>query len=352
MRNLEGCRQTRVLGTDAAGIAEAATILARGGLVALPTETVYGLGAHALDGQAVRAIFAAKGRPADDPLIVHIADPADLTTVARPDDRAWRLAERFWPGPLTLVLPKEPIVPSEVTAGLPNVAVRVPAHAVAQALLRASELPIAAPSANLFGRPSPTRAEHVLADLDGRIDAVLDGGPTVVGVESTIVSLTDNVPRILRPGGVPAEDIEAILGQSLATASAAVAGPQAAPGMLASHYAPRTPLTLIVGDQGEARRRLLSEIETALGQGLRVGVVAVEEDLAQVPDNVVVETVGAYGDAAVLARTLFSALRALDTRQLDLLLARQIADPERGLGRALADRLQRAAERIIRVPAH
>src|SRR5438067_2397541 len=183
-------KQTRLLVADGAGIDQAAAILRRGGLVAFPTETVYGLGAHALDADAVRAIFEAKARPADDPLIVHVPDAALLDGIAHPNQKAERLAQRFWPGPLTLVLPKRAEVPSEVTSGLDTVGVRVPSHPVAQELLRRAGLPVAAPSANLFGRPSPTRAEHVLQDLDGRIDAVLDGGPTLVGVESTIVGLS------------------------------------------------------------------------------------------------------------------------------------------------------------------
>src|SRR5438105_6129772 len=175
-------RHTRLLPSDTAGIAEAAAILRAGGLVAFPTETVYGLGAHALDAHAVRGIFEAKSRPADDPLIVHLADSSDLESVAFPVEAAAHLADRFWPGPLTLVLQRQKVVPAEVTARLQTVAVRVPSHPVARALIRAAGLPIAAPSANLFGRPSPTRAAHVLEDLDGRIDAVLDAGPTPVGV--------------------------------------------------------------------------------------------------------------------------------------------------------------------------
>src|SRR5215207_10008105 len=188
---------TIILRDDASGVGRAAEILRGGGLVAFPTETVYGLGAHALDASAVRGIFAAKGRPADDPLIVHVASAADVSRVADLTPDAERLAQRFWPGPLTLVLPKRPVVPAEVTAGLTTVAVRVPAHATARALLDAARLPIAAPSANLFSRPSPTRVEHVLEDLDGRIDAVLDGGPTPLGLESTILDLTASPPRLL-----------------------------------------------------------------------------------------------------------------------------------------------------------
>src|SRR5204863_8791635 len=197
------------------GIAEAADILRAGGLVAFPTETVYGLGAHALDAQAVQGIFEAKQRPANDPVIVHMYDASQISELAVATPLTWKLAERYWPGPLTLVLHKLPCVPAEVTAGLPTVAVRVPAHPIARALLRATDLPIAAPSANLFGRPSPTRGEHVLHDLDGRIDAVVVGGSATVGVESTIVDISSMPPRLLRPGGLATEDIEQMLGVRL-----------------------------------------------------------------------------------------------------------------------------------------
>jgi L-threonylcarbamoyladenylate synthase len=340
-------RQTRVLASDAAGIAEAASMLRAGGLVAFPTETVYGLGANALDAQAVRGIFAAKGRPADDPLIVHLAGAAQLDRVAVANALSDRLGDRFWPGPLTLVLPKQPRVPPDVTAGLDTVGVRVPAHAMARALLEAAHVPLAAPSANLFGRPSPTRAEHVLADLDGRIDAVLDGGPTTVGVESTIVDVSCSPPRLLRPGGLAAEDIEALLGLSLLTPPAAADGPKSAPGLMLVHYSPRTPLTLIVGEPGLARRRLLSEVERAVAAGQRVGVLALADDQALFEPPIRIEVVGAWADPVASATRLFDALRALDASGLDVLVARELADPLAGMGRALSDRLHRAARRVI-----
>jgi L-threonylcarbamoyladenylate synthase len=331
----------RRLAPDPAGIAAAAAILRSGGLVAFPTETVYGLGAHALNPLAVRRIFEAKERPADDPLIVHLHAARCVMQIAQPDQRAERLAERFWPGPLTLVLPKRDVVPREVTAGLGSVAVRVPSHPIAAAILREAAIPVAAPSANLFGRPSPTRAEHVLADLDGRIDAVLDGGPAEVGVESTIVDLTTPQPRLLRAGGLPAERVEEVIGTELAIVLPARQGAQLAPGMLASHYAPRTPLVLVVGP--EARARLLDEVRSHT----RVGVLALEEDVADLPNGVCVELVGSWSDPDRSARQLFNALRTLDLAGCDVLLARELADPQRGLGRALADRLRRAAQRVV-----
>ncbi|MDQ6674558.1 MAG: L-threonylcarbamoyladenylate synthase [Chloroflexota bacterium] len=384
MSSGSGRRHTCLLASDDAGIAAAAALLRGGGLVAFPTETVYGLGADALASRAVRGIFQAKGRPADDPLIVHLAAADQLEHIAHGNDVAARLAKRFWPGPLTLVLPKRPNVPPEVTAGLPTVAVRVPAHAVAQALLRRSGLPLAAPSANLFGRPSPTRAAHVLQDLDGRIDAVLDGGPTTLGVESTIVDLSCTPPRLLRPGGLAAEEIESVLGQRLVRLSPTTSseGPQSAPGLMSVHYAPRTPLTLIVGSTPAARVRLQAEVAAAVTAGHRVGVVALEEDVAngqwlarsgQRPaadgespgatgqsrvrggqpsvggrqSAVRVEVVGSWSDPAASAARLFEAIRALDAANLDVLFVRELADPSVGLGQALFDRVRRAAQRII-----
>jgi L-threonylcarbamoyladenylate synthase len=336
---------TRLLTADADGIQTAAAILQGGGLVGFPTETVYGLGAHALDAGAVEAIFTAKGRPATDPVIVHLAEAGQLEHVAAPTRLALRLAEAFWPGPLTLVLRKQPAVPPVVTAGLESVGVRVPSHAVAHDLLRISGLPLAAPSANLFARPSPTTAGHVLDDLDGRIDAVLDGGPTSVGVESTIVDLTAGPPRLLRPGGLPTEALEAVLGTRLAGPAAARDGPQPAPGMLAVHYSPRTPLMLVTGDS--ARQRLAHEVIAALARGQRVGVITLTEDIPLWPEAVVAAEVGTWDDPARSAARLYAVLRALDRDNLDIILARDLADPNLSLGRALADRLRRAAHRVL-----
>lgn len=347
-------RPTQRLVADAAGLGCAAAILRTGGLVAFPTETVYGLGANALDAAAASGIFRAKGRPADDPLIVHLAQTGWLDRVAWPNAASDLLAREFWPGPMTLVLPRREVVPLEVTSGLQTVAVRVPSHPLAHALLVATGLPLAAPSANLFGRPSPTTAQHVLDDLNGRIDAVLDGGPTSVGVESTIVDVSRTPPRLLRPGGVPAEAIEELLGATLEPPPrpAKAGGPQPAPGLLAVHYAPRTPLWLIVGPPDAARQRLQAEVAAARQRGQRVGVLLLDEDAGLLPADVSVARMGAWSEPARSAAGLFSALRSLDRAGLDLLLARDLADPTRGLGRALADRLRRAARRVVdaRVP--
>ncbi|HEX8967147.1 MAG TPA: L-threonylcarbamoyladenylate synthase, partial [Chloroflexota bacterium] len=225
--------------------------------------------------------------------------------------------------------------------------VRVPAHPVALALLSTARLPVAAPSANLFGRPSPTRAEHVLHDLDGRIDAVVDGGPTLLGVESTIVDLSCVPPRLLRPGGVPAEDIEDVLGTPLELASPNAQGPQAAPGLLPVHYSPRTPLVLIAGQPDRAQPRLVDAVRAALANGQRVGVLALDEDRGLLPTAARVEVLGAWTAPRRSAARLFEAMRALDAANLDILFVRDLADGSVGLGRALADRLRRAARCVV-----
>lgn len=306
-------------------IAAAAACLRRGGLVAFPTETVYGLGVAALDAAAVRRLFAAKGRPPDDPLIVHVASRDGLAAlVSRRPALVDALATRFWPGPLTLVLRRSALVPDEVTAGLDTVAVRLPAHPVAQALLAAADVPVAAPSANLFSRPSPTRADHVLQDLDGRIDMVIDGGPTQVGVESTVLDLSGDVPEVLRPGAVTLEMLRPLVpGVRLRTA-AEFDGPQRSPGLLTRHYSPRAPLTLYEGPAGRVMERMRRDREVAEAAGRRVGVLE--------PDD----------DAAVLAARLYAALREFDAEGVDEIFAR-LPPATDGLSQAIADRLRRAA---------
>lgn len=345
MGRVTSARQTRVLlASDPESVAYAATVILDGGLVAFPTETVYGLGANALDATAVAGIFLAKDRPTSDPLIVHLVDHTWLVKVTEGvSTNARRLAEQFWPGPLTLVLPKAPLVSGAVTAGLSTVGVRVPDHPVALALLRAAGVPIAAPSANLFTRPSPTRAVHVLEDLEGRIDVVLDGGPTRVGVESTIVDLSVPSPRLLRSGGTPVEAIETVLGKRLLPPPPPRLGPQSAPGMLESHYAPRTPLVLVSGPPAHARDRLLEAVRGALADGKRVGVLLLDEDASLFPTEVATVPVGSYADPTGVATRLYESLRALDHQGTDVLFARLLAEPASGLGRALADRLQRAS---------
>lgn len=336
---------------DAALIRRAADVILSGGLVAFPTETVYGLGANALEAQAVRGIFAAKERPAYDPLIVHLADAGGLTQVARDiPAAALRLAAHFWPGPLTLVLPRNPVVPLEVTAGGETVAVRVPAHPVAQALIRAAGVPIAAPSANRFGRLSPTRAADVLADLDGRIDVLLDAGPTSVGLESTVLSLVD-APTILRPGGISREALEAVLGpvalleRPLSPAEELASSP----GLLLQHYAPRASLVLYRGPQPAMLAAMQAEARRLQQTGLRVGLLlAVEDAPLFAGQGCILETAGLADDLQAVARHLFTALRALDAAGAEVILARDFGAA--GLGLAIRDRLTRAAGgRVVEV---
>jgi L-threonylcarbamoyladenylate synthase len=310
---------------------DAAKILRSGGLVALPTETVYGLGANALDPVAVAKIFAAKERPFFDPLIVHLAEMSWWPRVASEfPPLATKLAERFWPGPLTLIVPKSPAVPDIVTSGLPCVAVRVPDHALSLQVLRIADVPVAAPSANLFGRLSPTTAEHVRKQLGNRVDAVLDGGPCRVGVESTILQIEGDQVTLLRPGGTPLEEIEAVIGPVQRAIENATERP-AAPGMLASHYAPRTPLTLAdaIPSSTDRRRTGLLVLRDAVGLRKR-GFAAVE-------------VLSPAGDLVIAAANFFQALHRLDAAGLDEIVA--VRFPDEGLGRALNDRLRRAAYR-------
>ena len=327
---------------DPQAIATAAARLRAGGLVAFPTETVYGLGANALDRDAVRRIFAAKGRPSSDPLIVHVESAAripDLAVDVPPAVDA--LAARFWPGPLTMVLRRSARVPDEVTAGLDTVAIRVPAHPIARALIEAAGVPIAAPSANLFSRPSPTRATHVLDDLDGRVDVVIDGGPTDVGVESTVLDLAHGTPTILRPGAVTLEMIRQVLPDAVLAAPAVSAGdaPQISPGLLEKHYAPRTPMTVYEGTDMIAA--LFRDAAAAIAAGQRVGLLLASDD-PEAPPGAEVEYVGSSRALSQVASRLYAALRALDARELDAIYARGF-DGETGLAVAIRDRLRRAA---------
>lgn len=312
-------------------------------MVAFPTETVYGLGANALDAAAVERIFAAKGRPSTNPIIVHIADTERLSQVAdlgslsppiSPDD-VTRLAERFWPGPLTLVLPKRAVVPDIVTAGGPTVAVRVPAHPVALALLQAARRPLAAPSANRSTAISPTTAAHVLRTLDGRIDMILDAGPATGGIESTVLDLTSNPPRVLRPGLATPADIEAVIGP-IARNESALAGPAGsagsipkAPGMLAKHYAPRAHLEL-ANDDGRSR------VEELVDRGKRVGWLTWRH---------VADVAGAVrhtmpGNAVEYAARLYAVLHELDDAGVDRIIVAMPPDSEEW--HAIGDRLRRA----------
>ena len=319
---------TRVIGADSSAIAEAARTLAQGGLVAFPTETVYGLGGDAANALAVARLYDAKGRPAFNPLIAHVVDVAAARRLARFDAAAERLAQEFWPGPLTLVLPRSQDCPVAelATAGLNSIAVRVPDHPVARAILAAFGRPVVAPSANRSGHVSPTTAAHVLGDLRGCIDLIVDGGPTPVGVESTIVACLGE-PVLLRPGGVPRGEIERVLGHALRIESAPADQDDAplAPGQLASHYAPRTPLRLDADDVGPGEALL------AFGRAIPAGAARAMRTLNLSP----------RGDLIEAAANLFSHLRALDAAGGAVIAVMPV--PHEGLGEAINDRLRRAA---------
>jgi L-threonylcarbamoyladenylate synthase len=333
-------------------IRRAAALIRAGSLVAFPTETVYGLGANALDARAVARIFRAKVRPASDPLIVHLATVEEMKrVVSRVPPVVEDLAQAFWPGPLTLVLPKHARVPDLVTAGKSTVAVRVPSHPVAHALIAESGVPIAAPSANRFGQISPTRPAHVLADLDGRIAMILDGGATFVGVESTVLSLVGDIPTILRPGGTSREALLELLGE-VAMNAVVVREDEAAtsPGTHLKHYAPKAQVTVYRGDPAAVRRRMRDVALCLIQEDVPVGLLIADEDLDAFRDlPVELQSVGPAADLETVARRLFVALRALDRAGVSRILAREFGT--RGLGLAVADRLMRAAAgRVIDVP--
>ncbi|KLK93200.1 translation factor Sua5 [Microvirga vignae] len=318
--------RTARLTADEAGLAEAAAILKRGGLVAFPTETVYGLGADATNAEAVAGIYAAKERPSFNPLISHLESFEAAKVQGLFDETAQKLAEAFWPGPLTLVVPVAPTctVSDLARAGLDSVGLRVPAHPLAHALLTATGRPVAAPSANRSGRVSPTDADHVLGDLDGRIDAVLEGGASDVGVESTIIACLGGTPRLLRPGGVPREAIEALIGQHLDTGPEGGKGPLA-PGMLASHYAPRAQVRLNATEIKPGEAALL------FGPTPLQGAEQAKTHL----------NLSKNGDPKEAAAHLFSYLRQLDASGAQTIAVAPV--PETGLGEAINDRLRRAA---------
>lgn len=318
-------------------------IIRDGGLVAFPTETVYGLGANGLDGGAVAKIFEAKGRPQDNPLILHVAKKSDVKDLwLHVPDAARRLMDAFWPGPLTLVFVKSDAVPDEVTAGLDTVAVRMPEHKTALALIRAAGVPIAAPSANLSGRPSPTTAEHVLEDMDGRIDAVIDGGPCRVGVESTVLSLV-GTPTILRPGGITREMLEQVIGP--VEVSPAVLRPlmdgetAASPGMKHKHYAPDAEVIVAVGSVRKIASMICREYDVEEAMGRSCIILATEQTRACY-HGMNCDIIGDRDDPASLCRELFAALRR-HSGKVDVIFAEGVKETDRGL--AYMNRLLRAA---------
>ncbi len=334
----------RTLAESSAEINEAAALIRCGGLVVFPTETVYGLGASALDAHAAEKIYAAKGRPSDNPLIVHIADPSEADALAYPSDLYYRLARAFMPGPITVILPKKELVPDSVTAGLKTVAIRCPSHPVANALIRAAGVPIAAPSANLSGSPSPTTATHVKEDLDGRVDMILDGGAAEYGLESTIVRvMEDDSLLLLRPGAITLEDLRAVAER--VEISSAVLGalkegeaPQS-PGMKYRHYAPKAPLFLLDGN-------LISIKNFLAEQNGRIAYLSYEEDADELSAlSVSLYFLGKQNDKREQSARLFSLLRKVDKLHYDAIYAPLPSTD--GMGMALYNRMIRAAAHQI-----
>lgn len=325
---------------------EAAKCLRQGGLVAFPTETVYGLGGNALEEEAAKKIYAAKGRPSDNPLIIHIAEVSALEELAREiPEVALRLAERFWPGPLTMILPKSEKVPMGTTGGLDTVAIRMPDHPVALELIRTSGLYLAAPSANTSGRPSPTLAEHVAEDLSGRIDMILDGGMVKVGLESTIVDLTEEIPVILRPGCITKEMLEQVVGQvkidpAILYAQGMTNAKPKAPGMKYKHYAPKAELTIFKGRSEAVVKYIQKQAEEMEKEGLTVGILATEETKSDYTKGIV-RVIGSRREEGSIARGLFACLREFDHLQVDVILAESFE--EDAMGEAIMNRMNKAA---------
>lgn len=325
--------------SDPNAVRDAAAILRRGGLLGIPTETVYGLGADALNEDAVSRIFLAKGRPQDNPLIIHVPDASWLERYCRSvPPAAYQLAERFWPGPLTMILPRRDIVPLQTTGGLETVGVRCPNHPVTLAIIEAAGVPIAAPSGNTSDRPSPTTAPHMIEDMDGRIDGIVDGGPCTVGVESTIIDLTVTPPRLLRPGGLPLESLRQVLGEvavdKAVTGLLAAGERPRAPGMKYRHYAPHAPVTVVTGEPERSARRI---------QGLlsdTAGVICFDEYAPLFPGHII-HKLGPAADKSAQARHVFDALRTFDGTDVTEIFA-QCPD-DGGLGLAVANRLKKAA---------
>lgn len=324
---------------DKNAVQTAADLILQGEVVGMPTETVYGLAANALNGEAVAKIFRAKGRPQDNPLIVHIADfdqIYDLCPAVPP--QAKLLAEAFWPGPLTMIVPKGDCIPDEVSCGLDTVGIRLPSHPLARDLIRTAGVPLAAPSANTSGRPSTTTAEHVLRDMDGKIAAILDGGPCGVGVESTVVTLALDKPRLLRPGGITLEQLETVLGEvEVDRALYEKIGDDvrvSAPGMKYRHYAPKAPVTVVRGDPQQTAKYIAEHIDGP------TGVLCFDEYRDYFP-TCIVECFGSQNDLAAQAREVFDRLRAFDDTDVQQIWAQCPSDE--GLGLAVANRIKKAA---------
>lgn len=330
-------------------IKETGAIIKKGGLVAFPTETVYGLGANGLNGEAVKKIFLAKGRPSDNPLILHIADYSEIFGLASLVPlKAQLLMEKFWPGPLTMVLPKRDYIPREITAGLDTVAIRMPAHPVALALIKEAGCPIAAPSANLSGYPSPTTAQHVWDDLEGKVDIILDGGPTGVGLESTVLDMTKEIPVILRPGGVTKEELEKVIGPVEVDPGLRDEGRiPLSPGMKYTHYSPRAQVILLQGNITEKVEKFSEFLHKFNGQGKKVALLLSQETADRMKDQWVhyINILGSQNDMEAIASKIYYELRNCDRAEVDIILTETYS--EEGIGAALMNRLLKSAGNTV-----
>ncbi len=329
---------------DQEEMAKAGKIIKDGGLVAFPTETVYGLGGNALDGGASAKIYAAKGRPSDNPLIVHIAEFSALERIAKViPENARKLAEKFWPGPLTLIFQKTDQVPWATTGGLDTVAVRMPSHPVALGLIKAGGGYIAAPSANTSGRPSPTAAQHVAQDLDGKIDMILDGGPVGIGLESTIVDLTEDIPVILRPGYINQSMLEEAIGPVRMDQALLREDPNLrpkAPGMKYRHYAPKASLTIVEGEAEAVKRKINELVQREMEAGRQAGIIATDETRGEYPFGIV-KSVGTRSDEITIAMHLYGILREFDELEVSKIYSEAFDTPK--MGQAIMNRLMKAA---------
>ncbi len=326
-------------------INECAGILKGGGTVAFPTETVYGLGANALDPMAVKKIFEAKGRPSDNPLIVHVAKKEEIVPLVKEiPEKALAVMEKFWPGPLTIIFEKSDMIPNEISAGLSTVAIRMPSHPIAIKLIEEAGLPIAAPSANISGRPSPTKAEHVMEDLIGKVDAIIAGGDCNVGVESTVLDMTGHIPMILRPGGVTKEMLEMVLGEVII--DPAVEDPEGvqdtpkAPGMKYTHYAPKADVIIINGSLDKAARKIKELKVNYEDEGKQVGIICTDETRGEYHGDHV-KSMGSRKYPKTIAANLFKVLREFDGTDVDIILSEAVDAIE--IGQAIMNRLKKAA---------
>lgn len=330
-------------------IEKAADIIKRGGTVAFPTETVYGLGANCFDEEAVDKIFIAKGRPQDNPLILHVSSIEEVyPLVENVDERAKKLMERFWPGPLTLIFNKSEKVSNKLTGGLSTVAIRMPKHKIASELIKYSKVPIAAPSANLSGKPSPTNAEHVIMDLNGRVDMIIDGGSTGIGVESTVLDISQDIPTILRPGGVTYEDLLEIFPQvkydeSIISDDENIV--PKSPGQKYKHYAPKAEMIVFSGDVEDMVSSIKEYSKKMELEGKKLGIMATEETVKEYDEGIVL-TMGSRNEKGTIARNLFKILRKFDKLNVDIILAEGV-DIE-GIGTAIMNRMKKACGGNIR----